>query len=165
MELVIKDVLPEYFQENRKNSSEIWGKDLEFGPGEKIKIVAPSGKGKSSLMHFLYGLRRDYNGKILYGKKNISGFNAEDFAHYRKNHISIVFQDLRLFPEQTVLENFQIKHQLKPYHPDEMIREFAKKTGCGAYPESKDQDLLLWRAAKSFHHTCPATALRYFAFG
>ena len=127
MELVIKDVLPEYFQENRKNSSEIWGKDLEFGPGEKIKIVAPSGKGKSSLMHFLYGLRRDYNGKILYGKKNISGFNAEDFAHYRKNHISIVFQDLRLFPEQTVLENFQIKHQLKPYHPDEMIREFAKK--------------------------------------
>ena len=127
----IKDILPEYFQENRKNSSEIWGKDLSFQRGEMIKIVAPSGKGKTSLVHFLYGLRRDYTGKISYGNKNISGFNAEDFAKYRRSHISVVFQDMRLFPEQTVWDNLEIKRQLNPYHPPEKIREFTERLGIG----------------------------------
>lgn len=130
-ELNIKDILPEYFQENRKNSSEIWGKDLSFQRGEMIKIVAPSGKGKTSLVHFLYGLRRDYTGKISYGNKNISGFNAEDFAKYRRSHISVVFQDMRLFPEQTVWDNLEIKRQLNPYHPPEKIREFTERLGIG----------------------------------
>ena len=130
-ELNIKDILPEYFQENRKNSSEIWGKDLSFQRGEMIKIVAPSGKGKTSLLHFLYGLRRDYTGKISYGNKNISGFNAEDFAKYRRSHISVVFQDMRLFPEQTVWDNLEIKRQLNPYHPPEKIREFTERLGIG----------------------------------
>ena len=97
-ELHINDILPVYFQENRKNSSEIWGKDLVFQRGEMVKIVAPSGKGKTSLVHFLYGLRKDYNGKISYGKKNISGFGVDSFAKYRREHISVVFQDMRLFP-------------------------------------------------------------------
>lgn len=131
MELHLKDILPTYFQENRKNNSEIWGKDLDFRKGEMIKIVAPSGKGKSSLMHFLYGMRREYTGSILYDKKNIHRFNAEDFARYRKNHISIVFQDLRLFPEQTVRENLEIKRQLNPRYTAEKIREFAERLGIG----------------------------------
>jgi ABC-type lipoprotein export system ATPase subunit len=130
-EMIIQDVLPEYFQENRKDQSEIWGKDLRFEKGEMIKIVAPSGKGKTSLIHFLYGLRKDYKGKIAYGKKNIEGFSAENYASYRKNHVSVVFQDLRLFPENTVFQNLEIKRQLKPYHPPEMIRTFAERLGIG----------------------------------
>ncbi|HEX6191473.1 MAG TPA: ATP-binding cassette domain-containing protein [Chitinophagaceae bacterium] len=130
-ELQLHDILPAYFQENRKNSSEIWGKDLVFQRGEMIKIVAPSGKGKTSLVHFIYGLRKDYNGKINYGKKNISGFGVDNFAKYRREHVSIVFQDMRLFPEQTVAENLEIKRQLKPYHPPEKIREFTERLGIG----------------------------------
>ena len=130
-ELHINDILPVYFQQNRKNSSEIWGKDLVFQRGEMVKIVAPSGKGKTSLVHFLYGLRKDYNGKISYGKKNISGFGVDSFAKYRREHISVVFQDMRLFPEQTVAENLEIKRQLKPYHPPEKIREFTERLGIG----------------------------------
>jgi ABC-type lipoprotein export system ATPase subunit len=128
-ELILRDLLPVYFQENRKNSSEIWGSDLTFQRGEMIKIVAPSGRGKTSLIHFIYGLRKDYNGKIQYGKKNISGFNAEEFARHRKSHISVVFQDMRLFPEQTVKENLEIKRQLNPYHPPEKIKEFTERLG------------------------------------
>lgn len=130
-ELNINDILPVYFQENRKNNSEIWGKDLSFRKGEMVKIVAPSGRGKTSLIHFLYGMRFDYAGRISYGNKNISGFNAEEFARYRKSHISIVFQDMRLFPEQTVWDNLEIKRQLNPYHPPEKIREFTERLGIG----------------------------------
>ena len=117
MQLRIQQLLPTYFEQSRTQTSEIWGKDLLFEKGELIKIVAPSGSGKSSLMNFLYGMRNDYNGTINYDEKAIRNFSQEDLALYRKDHISIVFQDLRLFPEQTVEQNLEIKRQLNPFHP------------------------------------------------
>ena len=137
MQLRIQQLLPVYFDEARKDSSDIWGKDLSFSKGEMIKIVAPSGSGKTSLVHFLYGMRQDYNGSILYGEKNIRQFGAEDFALHRKDHISVVFQDLRLFPEQTVGENLEIKRQLNPFHPSEKIKEMAERLGIGNKLQSK----------------------------
>jgi len=137
MQLRIQQLLPVYFDEARKNNSDIWGKDISFSKGEMIKIVAPSGSGKTSLVHFLYGMRQDYNGAILYGDRNIKQFGAEDFALHRKDHISVVFQDLRLFPEQTVGENLEIKRQLNPFHPEEMIKEMAERLGIGNKLQSK----------------------------
>lgn len=131
MTITLGDVLPSYFEESRRQTSEIWGKELVFNKGEYIKIVAPSGSGKSSLTHFLYGMRHEYNGNILYGNANLRTYSAEDFARYRKDHISIVFQDLRLFPEQTVWENLELKRQLNPFHPPEKITEMANRLGIG----------------------------------
>jgi ABC-type lipoprotein export system ATPase subunit len=137
MQLRIQQLLPVYFDEERKSNSDIWGKDLSFSKGEMIKIVAPSGSGKTSLVHFLYGMRQDYNGSILYGDKDIKQFGAEDFALHRKDLISVVFQDLRLFPEQTVGENLEIKRQLNPFHPSEKIKEMAERLGIGNKLQSK----------------------------
>jgi ABC-type lipoprotein export system ATPase subunit len=127
----IKDLLPSFFPPARKDSSEIWGRHLQFQKGEYIKIVAPSGKGKTSFMHFLYGMRNDYQGQILYGDKDIRGFSAEDLSVSRKQTMSIVLQDLRLFPEQTVLENIGIKRQLAPFHPAEKTVDMCKRLGIG----------------------------------
>jgi putative ABC transport system ATP-binding protein len=88
-------------------------------------------------MHFLYGLRNEYNGNILYNSNSIKNFSREDFAGYRKDHISIVLQDLRLFPEQTVYENIELKRQLNPFHPAEKIREMAERLGIGSKLSSK----------------------------
>ena len=96
-----------------------------------VKIVAPSGSGKTSLMHFLYGLRNDYTGNISYDEKQIKNFLAEDFALQRRESVSIVLQDLRLLPEQTVFQNLYIKHQLKPYHPEEKMKDMAERLGIG----------------------------------
>jgi putative ABC transport system ATP-binding protein len=137
MQLRIQQLLPVYFEQSRKDSSEIWGKDLAFSKGEMIKIVAPSGSGKTSLVHFIYGMRQDYNGAILYGDKNIKQFGAEDFSLHRKDQISVVFQDLRLFPEQTVWENLEIKRQLNPFHPAERIDQMAERLGIGNKLQSK----------------------------
>lgn len=131
MQLALRQLLPTYFDQSVTQTSEIWGKDLVFNKGELIKIVAPSGSGKSSLVNFLYGLRKDYNGGITYSDKNIRQFTPEDFARHRKDNVSIVFQDLRLFPDQTVRENLEIKRQLNPYHPPAKIDEMAKRLGIG----------------------------------
>lgn len=127
--LTIKNLLPTYFEEGKKNTSEIWGKDLSFTNGDLIKIVAPSGTGKTSLIHFLYRMRDDYNGDIFYNKKNIRQHTPEDIAQLRKDSVSIVLQDMRLFGEQTILENLEIKRQLHPYHKKEKILEMAKRLG------------------------------------
>lgn len=129
MKLEIKNLLPEYFEEERKSTSEIWGKERSFSNGALVNIVAPSGTGKTSLVHFFYKMRESYTGDIFYDGKNLRSFSREELADLRKNHVSIVLQDMRLFGEQTILENLEIKRQLNPYHPQEQIIQMAKLLG------------------------------------
>ncbi|MBN8862570.1 MAG: ATP-binding cassette domain-containing protein [Sphingobacteriales bacterium] len=132
MQLSIRSLLPTYFEQSRTADSEIWGKDLVFSPGQLVKIVAPSGTGKSSLINFLYGMRNDYNGQIQYDGQELRALSLEKLALLRQSAISVVFQDLRLFPEQTVRQNLEIKRQLQPYHPAEKIEEMAARLGIAS---------------------------------
>lgn len=129
MTLHLQNILPTYFDASRAGQSEIWGKDLLFSKGEMIKIVAPSGSGKTSLVSFLYGMRGDFNGTIQWGDINIARATIEQKSRLRQASVSIVFQDLRLFPEQTVWQNINIKRQLNPFHPEEKIKEMAARLG------------------------------------
>jgi putative ABC transport system ATP-binding protein len=129
MQIQLQQIVPTFIEEEKISGSQIWNNNVVFNNGEKIQIVAPSGSGKTSLIHFLYGLRKDYNGSILYDNSSIVNFNAEKFATYRQQNISIVFQDLRLFSEQTVLQNLEIKRQLNPFHTESKIAAMAKRLG------------------------------------
>ena len=129
MQIFLQEIIPIYFEKEKIISSDIWGKNISFSKGEHVHIVAPSGSGKTSLIHFIYGMRKDYTGTISYQNKNISNFSLENFSAFRQKNISIVFQDLRLFAEQTVRENIEIKRQLDPYHPPQKIDEMAKRLG------------------------------------
>ncbi|OQP61440.1 ABC transporter [Niastella vici] len=139
MQLQLQQLLPVYFDEAPRHTSEVWRRDLSFSKGEYVKIVAPSGSGKTSLMHFLYGLRNEYSGNIVYNNQNLRNYSAEDIAGYRKDHVSIVFQNMRLFPEQTVFENLELKRQLNPFHPVEKIAEMAQRLGIGNKLSSKSR--------------------------
>ena len=61
--------------------------------------------------------------------KDIKSFDRGKFSEWRKSHISIVFQDLRLFAEQTVLQNLEIKRLLSPYHTESKTEAMAKRLG------------------------------------
>ena len=129
MQILLQEITPAYFDKDQVTGSEIWGKTVVFNKGEHVHIVAPSGSGKTSLIHFIYGLRKDYTGIISYQNENIKDFSLEKFSTFRQKHLSIVFQDLRLFTEQTVRENLELKRQLDPYHPPEKINEMANRLG------------------------------------
>lgn len=137
MILSINNLLPTYFDRQRADSSKIWGKEIVFNKGELVKIVAPSGSGKTSFMHFLYGMRSQYSGEVKYDNRSLKTFTPEDYAQVRSNNVSIVFQDMKLLPEPTVLENLEIKRQLNPFHDGDKVLEMAQRLGVGTKLQSK----------------------------
>lgn len=129
MQIELRNVTPEYIEKEKWEASQIWEKNVTIHKGEHLHIVAPSGSGKTSLIHFIYGLRKDYSGSVFYDNTDIKKLSVESFSSFRQNKISIIFQDLRLFEDQTVKENIEIKRILDPYHKPEAITEMAKRLG------------------------------------
>ncbi|WP_417819428.1 ABC transporter ATP-binding protein [Terasakiella sp.] len=84
------------------------GIDLEINQGETVAIVGPSGSGKSSLMMVVAGLERATSGKIEIAGQDVTGFDEDRFALFRRDQIGIVFQDFHLVPTMTALENVAI---------------------------------------------------------
>ena len=107
-------VIPLPLLENGLNpASDVFNTEgVLFEKGKKYLITAPSGKGKSTLIHAVYGLRDDYQGSIFFEKKDIRTQSVEDWAVIRQQKLAIVFQDLRLFLNLTARENIELKRQL-----------------------------------------------------
>lgn len=127
MKLILKDLLPQFIPDVKQ--SEIWGNEIIVSKGEHVHIVAPSGSGKTSLIHFIYGIRNDYGGSVLMNGAEMKELSGEKKADIRQKHLSIIFQDLRLFPEETARENIEIKRRLSPYHNPEVVIKMAERLG------------------------------------
>ena len=86
------------------------GVDFSVKGGELMGLLGPSGCGKSTLLKAVAGILPPKSGSILIG--------GEDMANVppHKRGAVIVFQDMRLFPNMTALENvaFPIKMQGVP---------------------------------------------------
>ena len=82
MTIHIEHTIPVFLEKEKVERSDIWSKNNVFKAGEKIHIVAPSGSGKTSLIHFLYGLRRDFEGNILFNNKNIAALKVSFFGPF-----------------------------------------------------------------------------------
>ncbi len=93
-------------------SSGVWKQSLELNKGEYVFVQAPSGTGKTTLIHILYGLRKDFEGTVYWDSNNITAVNAENLSNLRANYLSVIFQDMRLFPSLTTWENLEIKRRL-----------------------------------------------------
>jgi ABC-type lipoprotein export system ATPase subunit len=129
MQIQLERLIPTYFEREKVNGSAIWDKNISFSKGQHVQIIAPSGTGKTSLIHFIYGLRNDYTGTIFYQDKDIRSISLDKLSVYRQKNISIVFQDLRLFNDQPVIQNLELKRQLNPYHPAQKIDEMSRRLG------------------------------------
>ena len=129
MQITLQEIVPEYINKKNINRSQVWGHKVVINKGEHLHIVAPSGSGKTSLIHFIYGLRTDFKGNITYDKNNIKELSTESFSSFRQNKISIIFQDLRFFEDQSARENIEIKRMLNPYYKPGDIEDLASKLG------------------------------------
>ncbi len=79
-------------------------KDLsyDFESGKFYTILGPSGSGKTTLLSIIAGLDTPKSGEIYFDGKNIKEIGLHK---YRRNAISIVFQQFNLISYLTALEN------------------------------------------------------------
>jgi putative ABC transport system ATP-binding protein len=128
MQIQLENLVPVPLRDKvMQRSSDIWNRQVTFTPGHFIKIKAPSGTGKTTLVHYLYHIRTDYTGQVLVNGKPWSAYAKETIAGLRQEQISVVFQDLRVFEQLTAMENIELKRVMnaQPYCTVEKIREMA----------------------------------------
>ncbi len=82
--------------------------NLRVEPGTIHAVVGENGAGKSTLMKVLAGAVRADGGEILLEGKSISIGTPNEA---RRNGIGIVYQELSLFPERSVLANLFVNHE------------------------------------------------------
>ena len=115
---------------SRIRESRIWeAPPFIFTHGCRICIHAESGGGKSSLLSFIYGNRTDYTGEILFDNVNIRNLNISQWCDIRKKQIALLPQEMRLFPELTVIENISLKNNLTKYKTISQIDEMLQILG------------------------------------
>ena len=131
MEIKLHNVVPVPLKDKLgSRPSDIWNTTISFPPGEWIKIKAPSGAGKTTLMNILYKTRHDYEGSIMWGNKNLQNISGDELAVLRQQKVSVIFQDLRLFGTLTARENIELNRVLQtPYYEAGKIDEMAGMLG------------------------------------
>ncbi len=77
---------------------------LRIDKGEFVFLTGPSGAGKSTLLRLL--LRQDVpnEGRLVVGGRDLAQLTARQVQAYRRS-LGFVFQDFKLLPTKTVIEN------------------------------------------------------------
>ncbi len=122
-------VIPQVFAQRTEWDSQIWNVDATFQKGHLYLVEADSGKGKSTFCSYILGYRHDHVGTVCFDDEDTSVYTVSQWVEMRKNHISHLFQELRLFPELTALENIQIKNQITGFKSLDQIKTWFEMLG------------------------------------
>ncbi len=125
----MSSVLPQVFSQRTDLQSDVWCQDVSFEKGHIYLVEAESGQGKSTFCSYVVGYRNDYSGKVLFDHQDTRQYKVSDWVETRRRHISHLFQELRLFPELTALENVQIKNKITQYKSEAQIMQWFDMLG------------------------------------
>ncbi len=117
MRISLRNIMPHPLAECLMANSALWGKELIFEPAQSIQLVAQSGKGKSTFLDIIYGIRSDYQGNFEISGKNTSNLSTDQWKDLRSRELSLLFQDLRLFQNLSARENLQLLPIVDPDAP------------------------------------------------
>ncbi len=154
MNIYLDHIMPHPLASIQHNSDSIWGNEIVLEYGKRIVLNASSGKGKSTFTTVATGIRSDYNGVIRYGERDVKTISPNEWATIRKDKISVVFQDLQLFPKLTVAENLRLKNDLTGLKTDKEMRDMLDQMGiadkweqqCGLLSMGQQQRVAIIRA-------------------
>ena len=129
MDLILDNINPKTIEAKDITNSNIWGNNLTFSSKKNYLIRSVSGKGKSTLINYLSGLRNDFDGQLIIGEIKSSELNSDNWIEKRKNEIALVNQDLKLISSLSVIENLVLKNELTNHVDKETINQLLKEFG------------------------------------
>ena len=77
---------------------------LRIDKGEFVFLTGPSGAGKSTLLRLLLRQETPTEGRLVVGGRDLSRLSVRQVQAYRRS-LGFVFQDFKLLPNKTVLDN------------------------------------------------------------
>ena len=127
----LQGVLPVVFNGQLPSDpvSEVWGTDLLLEKGQAVLIKAASGRGKSSLCSYIYGLRADYQGTISFDGQPVPKVSSDRWNAIRQHELGVLFQDLRLFGDLNAVENVMVKAGLTSYCDEKKVASMFSELG------------------------------------
>lgn len=109
------------------------GVDLTLEEADFIAVTGPSGSGKSTLLQLLGGMMPPTSGSLLFRGANLYALSDEGLAGYRNASVGFIFQDHKLLPQFTVLENLLLpilaKQRTTTLQQKERAMQLLEKTG------------------------------------
>lgn len=127
--------LSKAFTLNGQPLNVLQGLDLDIQSGESLAIVGPSGCGKTTLLRLLAGLEVPDSGKVLIDGQPVNGIGAER---------AVIFQEPRLLPWLTVLENVAFGLDLRGLpkgRVHERARRYLRLVGLGSFEHAYPRQL------------------------
>ena len=82
--------------------------DMVFEDGKSYMLLGASGCGKSTLLNMIAGILSPEAGEILIGGENMTEKSQKEKDSFRIKKIGYIFQDFKLIPEMTVMDNIDI---------------------------------------------------------
>jgi putative ABC transport system ATP-binding protein len=138
MTIRLEKMIPLPMLEQKRNSSGLWEvESMLFEKGKNYLVEAPSGRGKTSLLSIIYGIRKDYRGKVFLNGADISGFSGKEWSGIRKRQLSFIFQGLELFDELSAFDNIQLKNSITRHKSSGEIRDMAERLGLAGFLQKK----------------------------
>lgn len=135
--ITLSSVVPHVFAQCAILSGDVWGKEVRFEKGKTYLVEAMSGTGKSTLCSYISGYRHDFAGMLRFDGRDVKSLHVADWSDIRQCHISHLFQELRLFPELTAIENVEIKNSLTRFMPRGEIERWFERLGIADKLQSK----------------------------
>jgi lipoprotein-releasing system ATP-binding protein len=89
------------------------GADFEVMEGQSVALVAPSGTGKSTLLHIAGLLEHQDAGEVLIAGRPTAGLPDGDRTRIRRLDVGFVYQFHHLLPEFSALENVMLPQMIR----------------------------------------------------
>ena len=113
------------------------GINLSFQKGEFAFITGPSGAGKSTLLKLLYAAERPTSGDVLVEGRSVARLHPTSVPYLRRN-MGIVFQDFKLLPRRTIIENVSLALEVcgvPPRQTRRRVMETIERVGLSGLHE------------------------------
>lgn len=160
MNITLDHILPEPLASIQHAKESIWVNRIELKHGEHVMLNASSGKGKSTFTSTIFGLRNDYVGTLYFDERDVRELNPTDWTELRMKKLSVVFQDLQLFPKLSVRENLLLKNSLTDVFTEAQLFDMLERVGigdkwqqaCGLLSMGQQQRVAIIRALTQPYH-------------
>ena len=90
------------------NETAIDYSDITFEKGKSYMLLGASGCGKSTLLNMIAGILSPESGTIEIAGEDITKKSQKEKDKFRIQKIGYIFQDFKLIPEMTVMDNIAI---------------------------------------------------------